>query len=509
MPSIPDTLRATAARCPDREAMVFGAARRSYREFHQEVERTAAALAASGIVPGERVLLMSPNSDAFAIAAYAVLRTGAILVPANPRDAPPELAHLITDSGAVAVLYAPELAGVVAPGIAQSGASPWALTLPELAELSTAAHPPVTHVPAESDDALLLYTSGTTGAPKGALFDHHRALWVAINVSGATGYRDGDRTLHVAPLYHAAQLCLILFAGTALAMTHVIVAKFEPAPVADLMEAERISVFFGVPTMFQFLLRLPDLTDRDLSAWRIGMYGAAPMPPDSARALAKALPRVALYQLCGQTEAGPGGIYAGPEDVLARPDASGRYALPNTEARVVSAEGADVAPGEVGELILRGETIMKGYWNRPEATAETIRDGWLHTGDLAVQDADGYITLVDRLKDLIITGGRNVYSIEVENALAGHPDLLDIAVIGVPHPDYGESILAVVVPADGAAPTLESLRAWARDRIADYKAPHAVVIHSIPRNPSGKIQKHLLRAELSPSAARSGPDDSQ
>ena len=175
----------------------------------------------------------------------------------------------------------------------------------------------------------------------------------------------------------------------------------------------------------------------------------------------------------------------------------------------VSAEGADVAPGEVGELILRGETIMKGYWNRPEATAETIRDGWLHTGDLAVQDADGYITLVDRLKDLIITGGRNVYSIEVENALAGHPDLLDIAVIGVPHADYGESILAVVVPADGATPTLESLRAWARDRIADYKAPHAVVIHPIPRTPSGKIQKHLLRAELSPGAARSGPDDSQ
>jgi len=166
-------------------------------------------------------------------------------------------------------------------------------------------------------------------------------------------------------------------------------------------------------------------------------------------------------------------------------------------ARVVSAEGADVAPGGVGELVLRGETIMKRYWNRPEATADTIRDGWLHTGDLAVVDADGYMTLVDRLKDLIITGGRNVYSVEVENALAGHPGLLDVAVIGVPHPDYGESILAVVVPADGAeAPTVEALREWARGRIADYKAPHAVVAHPIPRNPSGKIQKHLLRREL-------------
>jgi acyl-CoA synthetase (AMP-forming)/AMP-acid ligase II len=499
MPSIPETLRTSAARCPDREALVFGGNRWSYRELYEEVERSAAALAARGAAPGERVLLISPNSEAFVVAAYAVLRTGAILVPGNPRNAPPEVAHLVRDSGAGIVLYAPELADVVTRGVAQSGADPQLLPLAGpvgLAAEARTAHPPLTHVPAEYDDALLLYTSGTTGAPKGALFDHHRALWVAVNVSGATGYRDGDRTLHVAPLYHAAQLVLVLFAGTALAMTHVVAARFDPAEVATLMERERVSLFFGVPTMYQFLLRLPDITDRDLSAWRVGMYGAAPMPPDSARALIKAFPRVALFQLCGQTEAGPGGIYAGPEDVLARPDAMGRYALPNTEARVVTASGADADPDEVGELVLRGETIMKGYWNQPEATAEAIRDGWLHTGDLAVQDADGYITLVDRIKDLIITGGRNVYSIEVEAALAGHPDLLDVAVIGVPHPDYGESIVAVIQPADGAQPTVESLRAWTRDRIADYKAPHKVVVRAIPRNPSGKIQKHLLRADL-------------
>jgi acyl-CoA synthetase (AMP-forming)/AMP-acid ligase II len=501
MPSIPDTLRTTAARCPDREALVFGGRRRTYRELHQEVERTAAALAARGIAAGDRVLLMSPNSDAFVIAAYAVLRTGALLVPANPRNAPPEVAHLVTDSGAAALLYAPELEDVVTAGVKQSGVtgpSPLLLSLPSLAELAAGEHPPVTHVPAEADDALLLYTSGTTGAAKGALFDHHRALWVAINIIGTAGYREGDRTMHVAPLYHSAQLTLILFAGTMLAMTHVVVPAFDPAEVAALIERERVSVFFGVPTMYQFMLRLPDFAERDFSAWRVGMFGAAPMPAEAVRALSAALPGVELYQLCGQTEAGPGGIYSGPEDVRARPDASGRYAIPSTEARIVTADGADVAPGEVGELVLRGETIMKCYWNRPEATADTIRDGWLHTGDLAVVDADGYITLVDRLKDMIITGGRNVYSVEVENALAGHPGLLDVAVIGVPHPDYGESILAVIVPAEGAEVTVEDLREWARGRIADYKAPHAVVVHPIPRNPSGKIQKHLLRAELIP-----------
>jgi fatty-acyl-CoA synthase len=427
-----------------------------------------------------------------------VLRTGALLVPANPRNAPPEVAHLITDSGAAALLYAPELGEVVTAGVRQSGASLMLLSLTELAGLAVEEHPPVAHVPAEADDALLLYTSGTTGAAKGALFDHHRVLWVAVNVTGAVGYRDGDCTLHAAPLYHAAQLCVVMFPATMFAMAHIVVPAFDPAEVAALIERERISVFLGVPTMYQFMLRLPDLSERDFSAWRVGLFGAAPMPADVARALSAALPGVELYQLCGQTEAGPGGIYSGPEDVRARPDASGRYAIPSTEARIVSADGADVAAGEVGELVLRGETIMKCYWNRPEATADTIRDGWLHTGDLAVVDADGYITLVDRLKDMIITGGRNVYSVEVENALAGHPGILDVAVIGVPHPDYGESILAVIVPADGTELTVESLREWSRDRIADYKAPHAVVAHPIPRNPSGKIQKHLLRAELTP-----------
>lgn len=502
MPSIPDTLRYTAARCPDREALVFGGRRRTYRELHQEVENTAAALVAHRLAPADRVLLVSPNSDAFVVATYAVLRAGAILVPGNPRNAPPEIAHLITDSGASTVLYAPEQAEMVTQGIDVAGTATRALSLSELADLATGDHPPVGHVVRELDDALLLYTSGTTGAAKGALFDHHQALWVGVNMAGVAGYRDGDRTLHVAPLYHAAQLSLMLFAGTLLSMTHVVLPGFDPAAVADVMAKERISVFFGVPTMYQFLMRLPDLADRDLSAWRVGLFGAAPMPADTVRKLAEALPGVLLFQLCGQTEAGPGGIYAGPADVAARPDASGRYALPLTEARVVTEDGIDVAPGDVGELVLRGETVMKGYWNRPEATAETIRDGWLHTGDLAVKDADGYVTLVDRMKDMIITGGRNVYSVEVENALAGHPDILDVAVIGVPNPDYGESILAVVEPVEGADPTIESLRAWTKRLIADYKAPHAVVIHPIPRNPSGKAQKNVLRAQIAEQSGR-------
>ena len=511
MPSIPDTLRYTAARCPDREALVFGSRRTTYRQFHDQVEQVAARLAAGGLAPGDRALLISNNSDLFVVAAYAVLRAGAILVPVNPRSAAPELAYLLTDSGATVVLHAPEFAGVVSTAVEQAATTEpvrWALG-PASASDDLFAESPVPlevlpHQPVEADDAVIVYTSGTTGKPKGALFDHHRSLWVGNNLMGALGYREGDRVLHVAPLYHAAELCMLVWPGTMLGMTHVVAAAFDPVEVADTLAAERISLFFGVPTMYQFLLRLPDLAERDLSAWRVGLFGAAPMPAATVEQLVATLPGVLLFQLCGQTEAGPGGIYSPPEDVAARPDASGRYPFPNTECRVVTPDGADVQAGDIGELVLRGETVMKGYWNKPEATAEAIRDGWLHTGDLARLDADGYITLVDRLKDMIITGARNVYSVEVESALAGHPDLLDVAVIGVPHPDYGETIVAVVVPKDGAEPTLDSLRAWCSERIADYKAPRDMIVHPIPRNPSGKIQKHLLRAELSSATAPAG-----
>jgi fatty-acyl-CoA synthase len=281
--------------------------------------------------------------------------------------------------------------------------------------------------------------------------------------------------------------------GTMIGATHVVLPGFDPGKVLDALESERITMYFGVPTMFQFLLRQPDATRRDLSAWRTGLFGAAPMPASAVEQLVTTWPRVNFMQLCGLTEGGPGGVYGDVEQVKARPDASGRQALLFTEARVVDSSGGDVEPGGVGELVLRGETIMKGYWNKPAESAEAIRDGWLHTGDLARSDADGYLTLVDRLKDLIITAGRNVYSVEVESVLAAHPDIADVAVVGRPHPDYGESIIAVITPREGATVTLEDVKAFCADKIARYKIPHDLAVGTIPRTPSGKILKHQLR----------------
>ncbi len=505
MPTIDGALRATARRVPDAEALSFGDNNFTYAELDAAVERVACALAGLGLTKGDCIALMSTNSDRFILTFYAAHRLGAIFVPINPSSAPPEIEYLLEDSGAVVFVFDPALSTAVDATIAKGlpatcrkvvalGEAGTHTNLLALAEKSDGRRPEVDI--REDDDALILYTSGTTGKPKGALFDHHRSMWVSVNTIATCGMKVGDRFLHVAPLFHAAELCIMLMPGTMLGAKHVVLSGFDPMVVADKLESERITMFFGVPTMFQFLLKVPNLAQRDLSAWRTGLFGAAPMPASAVEQLVTTLPQVEFLQLCGQTEGGPGGIYSNAQQVKDRPDASGRQPLPFTECRVVDSAGNDVAPGDTGELLLRGETIMKGYWNKPEATAETIVDGWLHTGDVARLDADGYMTLVDRLKDMIITGGHNVYSVEVENALAAHPDIADCAIVSKPHPEYGESIVAVVTPVEGATVTLDQIKEFCRERLSHYKVPHELLLRSIPRNPSGKIMKHVIRAEM-------------
>ena len=505
MATIPGTLAVNARRCPDRVAVVFGERSYTHAAFDQAVNQAAHALRAAGLRRGDRMLLMSGNSDQFMLALYAGLRLGALIVPVNPASAAPELQHILGDSGASLLVFGGGTQNVIR---AADSFLHGALTGPPIAMDPVQGYrnlgdlaadrpttPPGVEV-AESDDALILYTSGTTGRPKGALFDHHRILWVGINTSLMLGLRDGDRILHVAPMYHAAELAMLVCGGTLVGATHVVLPSFAPQTVLDALEQHRINVFFGVPTMYQLLLRDPTLPDRDLAAWRVGLFGAAPMPASAVRAAIAALPHVELIQACGQTEGGPGGIYCAAEEVRARPDASGRSALFNTEARVVDPDGDDVLPGGTGELILRGETVMKEYWRNPTATAETLRGGWLYTGDLATIDRDGYITLVDRMKDMIISGGRNIYSVEVENALAAHPGIAEIAIVARKHEVYGETVVAVVNPLPGQAISLEELRDFGADRLSGYKLPRELILRGLPRTPSGKVLKHMLRADL-------------
>lgn len=498
-----EALAGHARRVPAREALVAGERRYSYAQLDTEVNRSANALAAAGLSKGDRMALMSPNTEGFVLAFYAAMKLGVIVVPVNPRMAAPEVTYLLDDSGTTVFVVDPALAEVASAAhrAAQTPPGTFLATTPmdgveDLAARAAqeSADPPNMTVD-EADDAEILYTSGTTGRPKGVLLDQHRVVWDGVNMNFTAAMGDGERMLHVAPLYHSAELNLFLNGGMLIGATHVLVPAFDPARVLASMESERITSFFGVPTMYQFMLDHPDFATTDLSAWRVGMFGAAPMPPSVIERLAKAVPQVKLYNLCGPTEAGPGGICLGPEEMARRPSANG-WAITNTEARVVDEQDRDVPAGGTGEVILRGESVMKRYWNRPETTAETLRNGWLHTGDVARIDADGCITLVDRKKDMIITAGMNVYSVEVENALASHPDVADCAVVGQPHPTYGESIVAVVTPREGAQLTLDDVKAHVRASIADYKGPHRLIIGEVPRNPSGKIVKHQLRERL-------------
>ncbi|MFJ2755410.1 class I adenylate-forming enzyme family protein [Nocardioides sp. NPDC087217] len=506
MPSLGQLVARQAHRAPTRDAIVYNGRRITWAGLDSEVNRAAAVFQRRGMVKGERLAVMSTNCDDLVVVLYAAAKLGLLVVPVNPRMAAPEVTWLLEDSGATGFVFHPDLTAVADAARAAASVPPRIhLALgplagrPEPESLKSLMadapnHEPATLV-AESDDAEILYTSGTTGRPKGVLLDHHQVIWAGLNVSLTVGMAESERILQVAPLYHSAGLNLFLHGGTAVGATHVLLDTFDPGVVLDVMESERITTFFGVPTMYQMLLDRPDFASRDLSAWRIGLFGAAPMPPITIERLHTAAPGVRLFNLCGPTEAGPGGIGLGPDHIAQRPSANG-WPILNTEARVVDSQGRDVPTGSTGEVILRGESVMKGYWNNPEATAEALRDGWLHTGDVARIDADGCITLVDRMKDMIITGGMNVYSVEVENALAAHPAVADCAVVGAPHPVYGESVVAVVSPREGCAITLEDLRSHVSALIADYKAPHRLVLGEIPRNPSGKILKHVLREQV-------------
>lgn len=490
MPTIGGTALRNAYRVGDREAIVTADRRWTWRELDDVIAGAAGTLESLGVRKGDRVAVLSGNSPEFIMAAHAASRLGAIVVPINTRLAPPEVAHILADSGTKVLAY-----GEAQRDLAEKASGATAAI--RLADLLLGGDGTVDEDrAAEDDDAFILYTSGTTGKPKGVLLDHHRAVWAAMAQIVSLGLRDGDRYLHLTPMYHSGGITF-MNATTLLGGAHVVTPAFDPAAVLADVEKHGVTWLFGVPTMYQQMLRLAESGDHDLTSWRIGVFGAAPMPASSVEQLLDAFPHVEFFQQCGQTEAGPTGIYSTMDQVRSRPLSSGHIAQPFMEARVVDAQGNDTPLGAVGELVFRGEAVTKGYWDQPEATAETIRDGWLHTGDLMEVFDDGAKLLVDRLKDVIITGGRNVYSAEVEQAIASHPEVLDVAVVGRPNEEWGETVVAFVVPTGGAQPTLDSIRAHCSGRVADYKIPREIVFAEIPRNGAGKIQKHLLRSRFS------------
>jgi fatty-acyl-CoA synthase/long-chain acyl-CoA synthetase len=493
--TVSDQVARFARTTPDAVAFRDGPLTRTWRQTDARVDRLAAALAAAGTAPGDRVAVMAGNSVPHIEAMIAIVRAGAICVPVNFRMVAGEVAYVLADSGAAAVLVDDAFAPVVAA--ARTPEVRAVLTLGAGYDAQLAAAPAAPAWPPVPDEApaFIMYTSGTTGRPKGAVLSH-RNLTLHAYSNIVTNGSHGDRVgLSGAPLFHIAGVsgfCINLAQGATTVLTPS--GGFDPVAMVDLLERERVSSCFFVPAQWAAIVAVPGLADRDLSALRRCSWGAAPASTTLLRAMVDAFPQADIVTAFGQTECSPVTCLLRGEDAIRKIGSIGRPIV-NVEARIVDAEMNDVPRGAVGEIVYRGPLVMTGYWNQPEATAEAFRGGWFHSGDLVREDEDGYLFVVDRVKDMIISGGENIYCAEVENVLAAHPKIADVALIGVPDAKYGEAPLAVAVARDpDDPPTTADVAAFCRERLAAYKRPRdLVLVAALPRNPSGKVLKTRLR----------------
>ena len=490
---------------PHREAYVDSrpeGTRLSFKELNQRCNQVANAFLADGIERGERVALLLMNGAEFMEAYFALAKVGTLIVPLNWRLLADELEFILKDSGATRLIYGEEFQEVVAElhsrgkrtdirqWLQVEGERQIAQFAQSYEAFRDAATGTETEARGEGDDRLyIMYTSGTTGLPKGVVHTHNTAIWAVLTIAASADYHDGDRYLSALPMFHVGALTP-LAVNVHQGATSVVMRTFDPVRAWSLIEHERITGGLMVPAMMNFMAEVPDIERCDHSKLRWIMTGGEPVPVALLKRYADL--GIRARQGYGLTEACGPACLMDSENALARPDSAGKPYF-HTSIRVVDADGNDCPPGVPGEILVSGPHVMVEYWNRPQATAETLVDSWLHTGDLGVMDADGYISIRDRLKDLIISGGENIYPAELEDVLMTHPDILEAAVIGVPSERWGESPLAIVVRRGGSLREADVLNHCV-GKLAKYKRPkQAVFVEEMPRNPSGKILKRVLR----------------
>ncbi len=500
--SLSQMLKESVARWGPRECLVFNGKRLTYAEFSDEVRLVAEALTYQGMGSGARIALLMENRLEFPVAYYAVQEINAVAVVLNARLKTDKLELLLRDSDAQLLIVAHDLwqsmAGVrhrlptlqqvvVLDANGQDNTGPdtlsWQSFLDKREHYST-------HLPIEDAIAALLYTSGTTGMPKGAIQTHRNLISNAMNMVKLLEVTPEDRTLLVAPAFHAtavnSQIHGMLYAGGAT----VIRPYFKTGDFVEQLEQENISIAIGVATMFWFMLEFPTLANRDLSSLRYIVYGGSPAPTDLISRLKRQFPAVRLGNVWGLTECTSITTLLADDAALSKPDSVGKPA-PTLEVRV-DLDSQDVG---VGQLLVKGPSVIPGYWHNDEATRSTIHDGWLQTGDIGRIDEDGFVYVLDRIKDMIIRGGQNIYSIEVENVLYQHPQILDAAVVGIADVAWGERVKAFVVPKPETTPSVEEIQEFCRARLARYMVPETIrLIEALPRNPGGKVLKDVLRA---------------
>ncbi|MDV6295930.1 MULTISPECIES: acyl-CoA synthetase [Rhodococcus] len=495
--TVDGVLHRSAARFPHRTALRFGDRTLTYRELDDAVTRAAARLRALGLDQGDRVAAYGTNSDAYVVGYLAVARAGLVHVPINYALRGEELSYLLGQSGARAVLVDPALAGNLEQVLADVPAE-HVLPLRDADDsLLTAACagevPELDVTVSDADLVQLLYTSGTTSKPKGAMMPHRALVHEYTSSIVALDLAADDNPLVCMPLYHSAGMHVFMMPYLAVGATITLLPAPDIPEILRLVESERIGSLFLAPTVWVPLANHPDLETRDLSSLRKAQYGASIMPVTVLNRLRGRYPDLGFYNCFGQSEIGPLATVLRPEEHEDRPSSCGRAVL-FVETRVVDADGNDVPDGESGEVLYRSPQLCLGYWDNPEATAEAFRDGWFHSGDLVTRDAEGYITVVDRIKDVINTGGILVASREVEDALYTHEAVAEVAVIGTPDEKWIEAVTAVVVLRDGADVDERELIDHVKQRLAPFKVPKLVrFVDTLPRNQSGKLLKRELR----------------
>lgn len=480
-------LRDSALRVPDRTAVRYADRSWTYAELDRAVSTAAAVLAGHGLGPGDRVAAYGHNSDAYLIAFLACARAGLVHVPVNHNLTGDDLVYVLRQSGSSLVLADPALRDRVPGDFAvrdlrgSAGSLPAALADPREFEAD------------RSPGALvqLLYTSGTTAQPKGAMMTHRALVHEYVSAISALDLDEDDKPVHSLPLYHSAQMHVFLLPYLAVGAENTVLDAPDAAQIFDLVEEGRADSLFAPPTVWIGLSRHPDFATRDLSALRKAYYGASIMPVPVLERLRDRLPGLGFYNCFGQSEIGPLATVLGPKEHEGRMESCGRP-VRFVEAKVVDEDGEDVPDGTPGEIVYRSPQLCEGYWDKPEETGQAFRDGWFRSGDLAVRDPEGYYTIVDRVKDVINSGGVLVASRQVEDVLYTHPSVAEAAVVGLPDERWIESVTAVVVARGGV--TEEELLAHARERLPGFKAPKRVLfVDELPRNASGKILKRELR----------------
>jgi fatty-acyl-CoA synthase len=511
-----DTLKKAYRFFPHKKAIVCGGRRWTYEEFFGRLSRFAHFLKEAGIEKGDRVAILHPNCHCFLEVYYAVALRGAAAVPLNYRLSAGELALILNDAGA-RVLVAdprfretveriradlPTLEKIVWTGDESGDFSDRDRDV-RYEELVAGMALPLPEVDITEDAiAQIYYTSGTTGRPKGVMLTHKNVTVHALGTIAELQLTDRDVWLHAAPLFHLAD-AWATWAVTWVGGTHVLVGEFDPPAVLAAIEREKVTLTNLIPTMLNMLVNYPGVAGYNYSRLRVLLSGGAPIAPDVVRRIVKTF-RCDYIQTYGMTETSPYltlSILKGhlleksPEEQLRIKSKTGREFIA-VELKVVTDDGREIRRDEkeVGEIIVRGDTVTPGYWQLPEETARAIKNGWLYTGDMAVMDEEGYVTIVDRRKDMIVTGGENVYSTEVENTLYLHPAVLECAVVGVPDELWGEAVRGIVVLKPARKATEEELIRFCKERIARYKAPKSIdFISALPKTGSGKIEKKKLR----------------